>query len=576
MTTTEIAPSTLDREFLARLIEPELERWHVPGVEVALVKDDEVVFAGGFGYADRDAGTPVTENTLFHHGSTGKTHTGLVVGSLVDEGVLDWDEPIRTYLPDFKLSDPVRTEMVTLRDLLSHRTGVSRNELMWVGNPSWSRAELVRRLRFLDMARPFRTEFQYWNQGYGLVGHIIGVVTNSTWEEQLRKRVLEPLGMTSAVMRIEEAEATGNLSKPYEVKDGETREIAHRPIDPVAPAGQLLYSATDSARWMRFQANGAELDGVRLVKEDTYKQTLLVTIPLEAPGMIPGTEEWGPRILGLGLGSAIGIYRDKPAIISSGGIDGFTTNLIVLPSSRIGVLVAANVTGTGLPSALMFDLADRLLGLEPRAWRDKIHCEYKKMLDAAKEAKAEPNVVSGTKPSHALDDYAGSYEHPGYGVLQVSKASDTELSFKLAELDLTSKYRHYDTWTAGFEAFQMDFPITFVTDADGNVAEAVAPLEPLVQPIRFARKPSDTLSDPEFLSRLSGTYKFGEITVDIRLNDGGKLEAEVAGQGTSELEPAQGLSFTLTAAPSQSVEFVLGDEGPATALVTSGVTFNRV
>src|SRR2546423_15611638 len=137
MTTTETAPSAIDQDMLRRLIEPELDRWKVPGIEVALVKDDQVVFAGGFGFADRDAGTPVTENTLFHHGSTGKTHTALLAGILVDEGLLDWDEPIRTYLPDFKLSDPVRTEPVTMRDLLSHRTGVLRKQPLWGAKPSW-------------------------------------------------------------------------------------------------------------------------------------------------------------------------------------------------------------------------------------------------------------------------------------------------------------------------------------------------------------------------------------------------------------------------------------------------------
>jgi CubicO group peptidase (beta-lactamase class C family) len=576
MTTTEIAPSAVDSDVLRRLIEPELERWKVPGIEVALVRDDEVVFAGGFGHADRDSKAPVTDQTLFHHGSTGKTHTALLVGILVEEGLLDWDEPIRTYLPDFKLSDPVRTELVTMRDLLSHRTGVSRNELMWVANPSWSRAELVRRLRFLDMARPFRTEFLYWNQGYALAGHIIGVVTGSTWEEQLRTRVLGPLGMTSATTSIPEAEATGNLSHPYAHKDGEVVEVNHRPIDPAAPAGQLMYNATDSARWLRFQANNGELDGVRLVNEDTYKQTRTVTLPVDVPSPIPDIAEWGPRFLGLGLGPIVGIYRDKPMVYAVGGIDGFATSLVVLPEPRIGVLIAANVSGSGLPFPLTFDLADRLLGVEPRPWMNKFHAESEKMLAAAKESKAEPKTVAGTSPSHALDEYVGDYEHPGYDALRVQKTSDTELGFTIGELDLTATYRHYDTWTARFEAFEMSFPLTFVTDADGVVAEIVAPLEPLVAPVRFARRADEQLKDPEFLSRLTGRYTLGEIAVEITLNASGTLVAEVAGQGSMELVPAQGTTFGLAAMPSQQVEFTVGAEGPATELSTQGMTFKRV
>ena len=575
MTITESA-SAIDRDFLQRLIEPELERWKVPGLEVALVKDDEVVFAGGFGLADRASGTPVDEKTLFHHGSTGKTHTALLAGILVDEGLLDWDTPIRTYLPDFKLSDPVRTELVTIRDLLAHRTGVSRNELQWVANPSWTRAELVGRLRYLDMARDFRTEFLYWNQGYALAGHIIGVVTGSTWEEQLHTRLLKPLGMTSAVTRIEEAEATGHLSHPYEVKDREIVETTHRPINPCAPAGQLLYCATDSARWLRFQANDGELDGVRLVTEDTYKQTRKVTIPLDiGEAFVPGEPDWGPTILGLGLGPAIGTYRGKPMVYASGGIDGFGTILVVLPHARIGVLVAGNVFPCGLAQALTFYLADRLLGVEPRAWLDRLYEESEKQRAAIKEAKAEVKKVDGTSPSHALDDYVGDYEHPGYGLLRVSKTSDDELGFTLGELDLGSTYRHYDTWTARFEAFDESFPLTFVTDADGVIAEVVAPLDEQAQPIRFARRPDDQLTDADFLSRLTGRYAMGDIVVEITVGANGKLVADVAGQGSSELEPTHGTTFTIAASPSQSVEFVLGPDGPATGIVTSGVTFKR-
>src|SRR5205807_10626086 len=138
----------------------------------------------------------------------------LLAAILVDDGLLEWDRPVRDHVPDFRLYDAGLTERVTMRDLLGHRTGVARHELMWVANPSWDRAELVRRLRFLEPVCDLRTEFQYWNQGYAAAGHVIGAVTSSTWEEQIRTRVLEPLGMTSATSSVAEARATGEFSKP--------------------------------------------------------------------------------------------------------------------------------------------------------------------------------------------------------------------------------------------------------------------------------------------------------------------------------------------------------------------------
>ena len=176
---------------LGQLIEPELARWKVPGLELAIVKGDDVLFAGGFGTANVATGAPVEPTTLFHHGSTGKLMTALLVAILVEEGLLDWDRCVREYLPEFRLIDPVLTERVTVRDLLAHRTGVGSHDFMWLANPSWARPELVRRLRYLDTAHDLRTEFVYWNCGYAVVGHVIGAVTDSTWEEQLRLRVLD-------------------------------------------------------------------------------------------------------------------------------------------------------------------------------------------------------------------------------------------------------------------------------------------------------------------------------------------------------------------------------------------------
>jgi CubicO group peptidase (beta-lactamase class C family) len=474
---------------LRELVEPELERWRVPGLEVAVVRGDEVLFAGGFGLADVKQHLPVTPTTLFQHGSTGKSLTALLAAILVDEGLLEWDRPVRDYVPEFRLHDDVLTARVTIRDLLAHRTGIARHEFMWVANPSWDRAELVRRLRFLEPARDLRTEFLYWNQGYATAGHVIGVASGSTWEEQIRTRVMEPLGMTSATSSVAEARATGEFSKPYELRDGRVVEVDDRVLDAVAPAGQLMYCALDSARWLLFQANDGEIDGRRLVSEDAYKQLTTVQMPVEAPGPVPDEPGWGPSWLGLGMGPAIATYRGRPMIYAAGGIDGFATYLLVMPQERIGVLTSANLGGSPLGFAVALEVTDRLLGVEPRPWLERLYREEEEQRAAAKETPA-PTIVPGTSPSHPLEDYAGQYEHPGYGVLRVT-AGPNGLEFRLGELDFAGTHRHFDTWTARYEPFDSDFPMTFVTDADGAVAEIVSPLEPLTAPIRFARR-SDT------------------------------------------------------------------------------------
>ena len=335
------------------------------------------------------------------------------------------------------------------------------------------RPELVRRLRYLDTAHDLRTEFVYWNCGYAVVGHVIGAVTDSTWEEQLRLRVLDPLGMSSAATSVREAVEGGALSTAYEVRDGEAKEVSYRPIGAVAPAGEILYGAVDSATWLRFLAHDGELDGRRLVSADIFRQLKTVQLPFDFGLMVTDEPSWGPRWLGLGLGPGLGIYRDRLVIAAQGGIDGFSTCLIVVPDERIGILVAANVTGSGLPLALSFHLADLLLGHEPRAWLGKLYDQSEQQRRRQQETVRRTKVVPGTAPSHSLDDYVGVYEEPGYGVLRVWKASENDLACTLGELELRLSYRHYDIWMAHY--LGADFPLNFVSDDEGVVGEAVAP-----------------------------------------------------------------------------------------------------
>ena len=282
------------------------------------------------------------------------------------------------------------------------------------------------------------------------------------------------------------ADMSGEFAKPYEMRDGKVVEVENRIIDAAAPAGQLIYCALDSGRWLRFQANGGELDGRRIVSEEGFEQLTTVQIPVDLPGVVPDHPEWGPTWLGLGLGPALGTYRGRRMIYASGGIDGFRTDLVVLPEERIGVLTSSNLGGSGLGFALSFELADRLLGLEPRPWLTRLRELEDEQRTAAGEAPS-PMVVPGTAPSHPLEDYPGEYEHPGYGVLRVTVGSEG-LEFGLGELDFTATHRHFDTWTARYEPFDSDFPMTFVTDAEGEVAEVVTPLEPMTAPIRFTRR----------------------------------------------------------------------------------------
>jgi CubicO group peptidase (beta-lactamase class C family) len=459
----------------------ELGRWNVPAVELAIVKDGKVVLAEGIGRRDVAKNLPATPKTRFHHGSTGKAFTGVLAGTLVDAGLLEWDRPIREYLPEFRVHDRFLSDRITVADLLSHRSGLARHEFAWLSNPSISRAELVQRLPYLESKFDIRTTFQYSNLAYVTVGHLIATLTGSTWEEQMRERVLEPLGMLQTVTSVDEALALEH-AQPYVQKNGKHAAIQWRRTDQIAPAGQMISCAEDIARWLLFQLSDGELDGRRVLKSETLAETKRPRTPVDFPGPDPDI-----RFHGYAFGWMIGAYRGRRLVWHNGGVDGFHTEIALLPDDGIAVAASSNILQTNLPLAVVFHCIDTLLGEKPKPWSKNLRAESE-----AAPAPQRPRVVKGTQPSHPLEEYAGEYEHPGYGTLQVSLRGKG-LRVQLSELDVSTKHRHFDTWTIGYAPLGADWPLTFLTDADGQVSAAEMPLEPTIKAIRFERgKPPQT------------------------------------------------------------------------------------
>src|SRR4051794_2830991 len=244
------APASTDLGALLAELEAELPRRRVPGVQVAIVREGEVLFAGGVGVRDVTTQEPVSAQTLFDHGSCGKAYTALLAAVLHDEGVLDLDAPVRQYVPELELPDPVLAGRIRTRDLLSHRSGLGRHDFTWILNSSWTGEELVRRLAHLPLHGDLRAEMAYSNLGYTLAGAVIERATASTWHEQVHKRVLLPAGMTGTLTRADAFLTHPEHATPHAVHDGVSAPTAHRVTEGIAPAGQITTTATDAARWL--------------------------------------------------------------------------------------------------------------------------------------------------------------------------------------------------------------------------------------------------------------------------------------------------------------------------------------
>ncbi len=462
-------------------IAAEIEKYHTPGLAVAIVYKGEVVLSKGYGLRDVDKNLPVTPETVFAIGSCSKAFTTLAMAQLVEDGKLDWDKPVKNYIPSFKLYDPVASDHMTPRDLVCHRSGLPRHDSMWYG-AAFSRAELFERLQYLQPSQPFRYVFQYQNLMYMAAGYLVEAVAGMSWEEFTQKRILDPLGMTSSNLSVEDSKTLENASQPHAYKDKQIKTIPFRNLDAIAPAGSINSNLVDMLKWLKMHMAGDET----LLPKDKLKALYdpHVFMPILPENPVYGYNEIGYSSYALGW--AVQMYRGHQMIRHTGGIDGFITSVSFLPDDDLGVIVFGNESGTNLPVTVTLNIYDRFFGLDVIPWSERIQQkadEAEKMGAQAKEKFAAARV-SGTQPSHPLSDYAADYAHPGYGTVSVTQNGDA-LQAKFNHYNLAVTHYHYDT----FEMNNDDLNLvgSFSTDPGGKIAQLSLPLEPTVAPIVFTR-----------------------------------------------------------------------------------------
>ena len=397
-----------------------LKDWGVPGVAIAIVKDDRVVFAKGFGVRELNKPEPVDEHTLFAIGSSSKAFTAASIAMLVDEGKLKWDDPATKHLPGFQLFDPYSTRELTITDLLSHRSGLTRGDLLWYGS-AYDRNEVLRRVRYLKPSWSLRSRYGYQNIMFLAAGQIIPSITGKTWDEFIRDRIFTPLGMKSSTTSIKSFTASANVATPHSKINDKLQVVSWRNIDNIAPAGSINSNVEDMAQWVRLQLGGGVYQNQRLLSAAALKemQTPQTIIRLEG---IQGSLYPEAHFLTYGLGWFLSDYRGKKVVEHRGAIDGMRAEVAMIPEEKLGLVVLTNLNGTVLPQALMYKIFDFYLNAPQRDWsadmlkvRDKLEEQSK-----AAEKKAESERVQGTSPSLALDKYAGTFRSEMYGETKVT------------------------------------------------------------------------------------------------------------------------------------------------------------
>lgn len=497
---TQVASARYTAEItddLDQFIPAQMQKWKVPGLAIAVVQNGQVIYSHGFGLRDVKSNLPVTTKTIFAIGSISKSFTALSMGILNDEGKLDWDKPVRQYLPEFQLYDPVASERMTPRDLISHRVGMAGHDLIWYSS-DFSREELVHRLRFLQSNHDFRSGYRYNNMLVMTAGYLIGKISGQTWEDFVRQNIFQPLQMNSSNFSVLDSQKSSDFAQPYQKDEhtGVVSQIPFHPLSPVGPAGSINSNVEDMARYAIFQLGKGKVGERQIVSENNLGLNHTPQVPM--PAGLP-SKELGPRSYAMGW--VIASYRGHPLWWHNGGIGGFYALLALLPDENFGVVILTNLLDDDpIPEIISYRLYDHLLGLEPVDWVKRTEEREAKQKAAEDEelkkelSERKPN----THPSHELNDYAGRYEDPAYGILTIQAAGDS-LTATLNKLWFPLHHYHYDVFEVPPDSNgAVDLgKLRFLTNVDGNINAIAAPLEPDAPEIVFTRVTEKTQRQQE-------------------------------------------------------------------------------
>jgi len=456
-----------------------MKDWELPGLAVAVVKDDKVVLARGYGVKEVGKNDPVDGNTLFAIGSNTKAFTSTALALLVQDKKLSWDDPATDHLKGFQLYDPYVTREITVRDLLSHRSGLGRRgDALWYGQ-DFDRDEILRRIRFLKPNSSFRSQYGYQNIMFLAAGQVVPAVSGKSYDDFIKERIFKPLGMTRSNTSTRDLLGGDNVAVPHTKKDGKVVAIPYRNIDNIAPAGAINSSATEMAQWHRFHLGNGKYAGQQILDPAILQVTHDPHIVLPA-GPERKKEFPSNHFMAYALGWVLEDYRGRLIIWHNGGIDGMLSHQGFLPEENLGIVVLTNSDRNRLDAALFYRIVDSFLGEPAKDWSQVYLTQAKEGQAKAEEArkKAEESRVQDTKPSLDLAGYCGAYGNEMYGKAEVkSEAEKLILYFNSKPMGALDHW-HYDTFKVNSQPFGSfhfselfeDALATFVLNAQGKVA----------------------------------------------------------------------------------------------------------
>jgi CubicO group peptidase (beta-lactamase class C family) len=461
--------------------------WRVPAFGFAIIKDGAVIHAKGYGSRVTGTASAVTPDSAFGIASVSKMVTAASIAIGVDKGIVAWDEPVSTYLPGFRLSGGARWDGVTLRDMLSHRTGLPRHDLLWYNNEGLTREKLLAHLPHLSVTAPLRQTYQYNNITVILAAHALERAAGVPWEAFTREHLLTPLGMgRTAFSPAAFANDPDHCVGHRLTSTRQPESIPLRPQDAVGPAGAIWTTVNDFARFLQMQLGRGMFAGQRVISAANLAAMWQPLVAVSGPD----EASFEDRAY-YGMGWRIDSYRGMTRVAHGGNLNGFSSRVTLFPDQNIGMVAFSNMRGNPMAGLVTLDVMDRLMGLAPQNNSDASIARRN-----ASEARADaapppaPARVAATTPSRPLPGFAGTYSDPGYGPISVTAGPDG-LRASYNGMPIALDHWHFDVFKArplGIDDGDLDgLRFNFASDDDGAITSLTVRMDEDAPAVRFVR-----------------------------------------------------------------------------------------
>ncbi len=551
-----------------------LEATKATGFAVAIVEGDSIIYANGFGYSDYENKIPADANTLFAIGSCSKAFTSAILGQLRDEDKLAFDDSPIEYIPELEFYNDEMNNSIIIKDLMTHRTGLPRHDVSWYLFPSYNKDSLLQRVTHQEPFTGVRQQWYYNNFMFLAQGVIAEHITGKSWEDNIKERFFEPLGMTRSNVNIEELENSTNKAAGYELKnDSIVTKMEYYHIAGMSPAGSINSSVNDMAKWLILWINKGRYNNQDIIPK-TYIEEAIGS-QMIVSGALPDAEFPEIHLANYGYAWFISSYKGHYRVGHGGNIDGFAAKVVFFPIDSVGIVVLANQDRSSVPGLVSNTIADRMLKLDKTKWVKKYNDQQNEAKKDKQESKAESKytTVENTKPSHALIAYEGTYSNPGYGAFEIKSEKDSLFAnFKLKRFYL--RHVHYDIFVpyeitkTGIDTTDSDPKrINFNTNEAGDISCVKMQFEPTLDPIEFKRTPNAIDVDLETLESYVGTFDLTGTPIKIYIKNDNILYLFVEGQPEYELIATSKHKFSFKALEGFKVEFVESDDESINELI---------